>query len=226
MVIRKHFAKNCCLMNKKYKFALFDWDGCLGNSLSLAYQNYEEIARQNGIKLTEADFRAIVGKWKESTLFCGYNDIDKFKKAYNKLNKEGIYKVVLNPNVLQMLLTLKEKGVVMAILSSSSKLAVEKMVENNRISKYFNNIIGYEDVVKTKPHPEAVYKLLDLFNAPKKDCILIGDTENDIIAANNTGIDSVWYALQSNRRFYGDIDFKGHEPTYKINDFNQLTDYF
>ena len=51
---------------------------------------------------------------------------------------------------------------------------------------------------------------------------MIGDTEKDVGAANNAGIDSILFFPPEHKRFY-DIDkLKKHKPTHIVSDFRHI----
>ena len=58
--------------------------------------------------------------------------------------------------------------------------------------KYFETIIGRQEVENPKPDPEPVLKAIENMNLiPHKNIFMIGDTKLDIIAANEANISSV-----------------------------------
>ena len=56
--------------------------------------------------------------------------------------------------------------------------------------KYFDVLVGFEDVKNPKPHQEPILKALESFSANDKDIWMIGDTKLDIICADNAGVKS------------------------------------
>ena len=89
---------------------------------------------------------------------------------------------------------LKDQGVVV----SSGELATNansdyalKMLNHVGLAKYFPTILGYDSVKNPKPHPEMVYKALDIHSIKKENAQLIGDSHKDIMAATRAGVDSV-----------------------------------
>jgi beta-phosphoglucomutase-like phosphatase (HAD superfamily) len=66
----------------KYKYALFDWDGCLADTLSNASIIYNELAAKNGINFTSEIFKRVVGDWKKSAVALGFSSVDELKTNY------------------------------------------------------------------------------------------------------------------------------------------------
>ena len=76
----------------------------------------------------------------------------------------------------------------------------KELLEHMGALKYFEVVIGREDVIHPKPHPEPILKALHFMNSLKDKSWMIGDTCLDIVSANRTGIKSI--AVKSG---YGDL---------------------
>ncbi len=64
------------------------------------------------------------------------------------------------------------------------------LMEHFDLMKYFDVLVGFEDVKNPKPHQEPILKALESFSANDKDIWMIGDTKLDIICADNAGVKS------------------------------------
>jgi phosphoglycolate phosphatase-like HAD superfamily hydrolase len=62
------------------------------------------------------------------------------------------------------------------------------------------------------------------FKATKSDTIMIGDSDKDIGAANNVGIDSVLFFPPEHTHYYDLEEFKNFKPTYIVDDFKKVLD--
>lgn len=214
------------MKQKKYKFALFDWDGCLADTLSNAKRIYRLLANKNNIELNDVLFKEIFGDWKKSAKVLAFENDEALKSEYSDLVEQSISLVGFNKNAKEILKTLKSLNVPIGIVTSSSRNWIIEQATQQGAIDYLDQVVGFEDVVNTKPDPEPIYKLLDLLDAEKELSVLIGDTEKDIIAASNAQIDSIWYAPESNLEVYGEMDFGSSRPTYKIEDLSELERYF
>ncbi len=67
----------------------------------------------------------------------------------------------------------------------------KELLEHMGALKYFEIVIGREDVINPKPHPEPILKALYLMNSLKEKSWMIGDTCLDIVAANRANIKSI-----------------------------------
>ncbi len=92
--------------------------------------------------------------------------------------------------------------VTLAALSNKSKLALITMrhVPNQvilkeldffGISKYFNHVVTALDTFKPKPSPEALIKCVEALNLDICNCIITGDSVNDVKAGKAAGAKTV-----------------------------------
>jgi phosphoglycolate phosphatase len=88
------------------------------------------------------------------------------------------------------------------ILSAKSKLAlitmrhcpnqvVQKELDYFGISKYFTHIVTAKDTSKPKPSPEALIQCAKALDLEMYDCIIVGDSVNDVRAGKAAGAKTV-----------------------------------
>lgn len=65
------------------------------------------------------------------------------------------------------------------------------LMEHFGLMKYFEVLIGREDVQNPKPHPEPIEKAIEFLNISKENCWMIGDTRMDLLSAKEAGIKSI-----------------------------------
>jgi len=65
------------------------------------------------------------------------------------------------------------------------------IMEHFGLMKYFDVLIGREDVEHPKPHAEPIEKAIAAMKVSKKGCWIIGDTRLDLGSAKNAQIGSV-----------------------------------
>ena len=87
--------------------------------------------------------------------------------------------------------TLKEKGISLAILSNKPDFATKSVVREILGDGLFDAVYGQREGVPIKPDPTSVYSILEEFNVEKNECLYIGDTSVDILTAKNANIFSV-----------------------------------
>ena len=100
---------------------------------------------------------------------------------------------IICPGVIEMLRKLKELNKVVAIVSSGSKKYIDLVLYKFKLEKFIDFIISGDQVKRGKPDPECyehAYKYLNINYGQfsKKECLVIEDTENGVIAASKSGL--------------------------------------
>ena len=100
-----------------------------------------------------------------------------------------------------------------SIYTSKTWDSVEKIISLYFDSINFNSIITSDDVTKSKPDSEGLFKICNLVDSSIDQSIYIGDTNYDFLAAKNAGMDFV-YAPWG----YGDVK----NAKYEIDSIKEL----
>lgn len=177
------------------RMILFDMDGTLINSGSMIANTINYVRKNIGLaQMTKNHILENVNdpNVNSAEFFYGTQHFTEeqsvlFEEYYNEhcLTDLEIY-----DGITELLEDLKNDFSFTVATNANSEFA-NKMLNHLEIGKYFESIVGYNDVEKPKPHPEMIFKLLDKHNIQKNNAQLIGDSHKDIMAANNAGIDSV-----------------------------------
>ncbi|MHA1461175.1 MAG: HAD family hydrolase [Promethearchaeota archaeon] len=81
-------------------------------------------------------------------------------------------------------------NVKLAVFSLNTRSTILKSLEMAGILDKFEFFVGREDVRKWKPEPDGLLKILDYFKVDAKEMIFFGDSEIDILAGANAGVES------------------------------------
>lgn len=156
---------------------IFDMDGTLVNSIPAHFKKYKLIFKEElNFNLTKKDF---LTKYNGSNTTEIYRKVLKvceskkplsyFIKKNDHINKtELVDKVRLFPYVKKILIELKKRNIQLAIASSSKRTIVNKILKNNNIYDYFDEIICGDDVSRAKPDPKIFLKARELLGSKKK----------------------------------------------------------
>jgi len=102
----------------KYKYILFDWDGCLAKTLDVWLASYKQVLKQLGINKKNKNITAVFGDWQGGRKL-GAPDNDEFFNKVDNLVKSKMLKVDLHKDVRNVIKQLKGSDYTLAILSSS-----------------------------------------------------------------------------------------------------------
>lgn len=204
----------------RYDYFLFDWDGCLAKTLEAWLGAYRIAFTQYGLSPTDLEIAYHLGDWEIGKHF-DIADYVKFNEIAVKIAIEKLKSVELYDGATELLNNLM-KSKKLALVSSGSREIIENGLRHNDIEAIFDFIITGEDVTNHKPHPESLELALNAIGGIKEKTIMIGDSNKDIGAAANFGIDSVLVYPESHKLFYDLQDLQKLKPTYTISKFSDL----
>jgi HAD superfamily hydrolase (TIGR01509 family) len=149
-------------------------------------------------------------------------DLNLFKRAYLQayhVVTDG--KTKLFPNMLKTIeaLSLKAKLALITMRHVSSQTVIKEL-DFFGIGKYFSSVMTAFDTSKPKPSPEAIFKCIEKFNVETCDCLIAGDSVNDIKAGKAAGIKTV--GLLSGLYFHEELSKEG--PDRILPDLSKLLD--
>ncbi len=108
-----------------------------------------------------------------------------YLKTYYSVTRE---KTKLIPNVTATLETLSAKTKLALItMRQAPKKAIIKELECFGISKYFTYVVTALDTPKPKPSPEALLKCVQALDIEICECLIAGDSVNDVRAGKAAG---------------------------------------
>lgn len=184
----------------KYKAVLFDLDGTLLDTLDDLTDSVNVILEKYGFpKQERKEVRRCLGNGSErlmrEVLPKNIDEVDFAKyleeyKAYYEAHKEE--KTGPYPGIPELLQELHRRGVKIGVVSNKFDMAVKGLCE-----KYFSECIdGVAGEMESagicrKPAPDMVFAVVTQLGIEIEDCLYVGDSEVDILTAENAGMDCV-----------------------------------
>ncbi len=179
------------------KVILFDLDGTLINSTSAIVGCFNHSFKELGFdfKGDDEDIKNEIG-YPLDIMYANlgvdkqkvWDFVDSYKKEYRKIS---IDQTSLLPNAVESV-KLASTFARLAIVTTKTTEYTIPLLEHLDIMKYFETIIGRQEVQNPKPHPEPVLKCLENMNLkPHKNIFMVGDTKLDLIAGNEAGVSTV-----------------------------------
>ncbi|MBT8522912.1 haloacid dehalogenase type II [Polynucleobacter paneuropaeus] len=111
---------------------------------------------------------------------------------------------------LNVLKTIKEKGISTAILSNGSREMLATVVQSNGLESYLDKVVTIEDVRLFKTAPQAYELLLKAFPVQKQEVLFVSSNAWDALAAKWFGFDVFWV-----NRIGHPFEEIGEKPTYE-----------
>lgn len=210
-------------MKNKFSVLLFDWDGCLVNTLPVWLAAYKKIYQKYGVNPTTEEIVAKSwGNWEKGPENFGLkNSKEVIAEVLNELNKNYAF-APFHVGVKETLDKLNNGQRKMALISSSTRKQIQNALHFLNAEKYFSFQVVKEDVKKYKPDPEGILKIIDFFKAKKEDCLMIGDAKTDVAAGKSAGIKTLLFYPAANWLFYRKEDVSNFGANYLIEDFRKI----
>jgi len=216
------------------KVILFDLDGTLIDSVpDLASAVNHMLEALNRESFSEDTIRYWVGNGAQVLVkraLSGQTEIDEnldsilFEKALGIFLTFYGQNLCLNtaayPNVSTTLHALKEEGYRLVIVTNKPFDFVGPILEGLRLDGLFDFWLGGDSLDKKKPDPLPLLHVCEHMNVSIDQCVMVGDSKNDLLAANTCGMQSVGVTYGYN---YGE-DIGIYNPTFIIDDFSELNE--
>jgi len=101
-------------------------------------------------------------------------------------------KTKLMPNIVETLQMLSEKAKLALItMRNCPNQVIQKELDYFGIAKYFTYIVTAMDTTKPKPSPEALIRCVEALDLEMCNCIIAGDSVNDVRAGKAAGAGTV-----------------------------------
>jgi phosphoglycolate phosphatase len=216
-------------MPKQIKAVGFDLDGTLVNSLPGMSAAVDKTLRSAGFS---AAGDALVATWigngvdiliERAFRWAGADlsaiNVAKLRTAFDRYYAETIAQgSLLYPGVADTLEQLAQRQIKMALVTNKPTPFVGPLLEQLGVANYFDVVIGGDDVVNRKPHPAPLYLILGKLGLRAHELLFVGDSRNDIEAAQAAGCPSVGLTYGYN---YGE-PIGNSKPDYQLDNFDAL----
>ena len=181
------------------KSFIFDMDGVIFDSESLFIDCCVEAAGKLGMKgIVETCYRCIgvTTAVTRQILVDTYGDealVDEFRARCVELFMEKFRagQLLMKPGVKELLRALKDRGCRTAIASSTRTDVVERELTDAGIRPFFDQVIGGDQVSRSKPNPDIFLRAAEALAEAPERCVVIEDSYNGIRAAKAAGMTAI-----------------------------------
>ena len=177
---------------------IYDCDGVLFDSLDNNERFYNRVCAALGrapVRPEELPFLHI-NTVQEALSFLFPGKPDLVKKAQQFIltinPNDFIPYMKMEPNLLEALDTLKQRGVRRAINTNRTN-SMQFILDAFSLRPYFELVVTALDVQNPKPHPESVKRILDAFRLGPEEAVFVGDSEIDRRTAEAADIRFIAY---------------------------------
>ncbi len=174
---------------------IFDLDGTLldtlddlAGSVNYAMEKYhlpthsrDSVRQMVGNGVTVLMERAIPG----GRSFAAFENCLKDFKEHYEIHKKDLTRPF--PGIIDFLKEAYGSGYKMAVVSNKFDLAVKGLCQDF-FSPYITTAIGESAETAPKPAPDTVFKAMEELHVSPAQCVYVGDSDVDIVTAQNAGI--------------------------------------
>lgn len=181
-------------MEKQIKCVLFDMDGTLCNTLlDLARAVQAAMVNFNCPPPSDEDVRHFVGngslKLIELALPHGKESYIKDAEQYFQQYYRAHLTVHTRPydGIPELLQRLSAAGISLGVVSNKAQMPLETIV-STFFPETFGVVVGGSPDYPLKPKPDMIYRALSALGRKPEETLYIGDSDVDVMAANNAGV--------------------------------------
>ena len=95
--------------------------------------------------------------------------------------------IPIKPGLFDLLVALRERGIPAVIATGSSRVWAQDKLGRSGAAEYIDGMVCGDEVSACKPDPEIFLKAAALIGVPPRDCAVLEDSLNGIIAADADG---------------------------------------
>lgn len=224
---------------REKELIIFDFDGTLINSVQdlasalnkmLSHFNFSPLTVEQVIPFVGNGAKLLVGRSLEQAL----QDSAEEKEVSQELLQEasGVFlnaykdnyceQTYTYPGVVETLNYLNNKGYKMVIATNKPFQFIEPILEKLAIKHFFKYWIGGDSLEQKKPNAAPLLYLAKEMNTEIDKCIMVGDSKNDILTAQNAGMDSIGLSYGYNYNEH----IADYNPTVVVDSFFTLQELF
>jgi HAD superfamily hydrolase (TIGR01509 family) len=181
------------------KCLVFDFDGLIMDTESSELTIWKELFKQHGCELDETFWRGCIGlpqnkfnaaSYLEETVGrkLDWNEL----KAYRSVRSHELNDVKeALPGIEDTLQSAGEKGIKLAVASSSDRNWVQGHLDRLGLTSHFTTLVCAEDTDLHKPNPDPYLEALKRMDCTPSEGIAFEDSPNGLNAAVAAGLFSV-----------------------------------
>jgi len=210
--------------NRQYDAYLFDWDGTLAQTVEIWLDGMRVAYDHFGIAIADEKLAQNLGDW-TAPIKNGIaeRDMPEFNRILKEAGQErGALTPPLFPGVLQTIGQLKRDNKKVVLITSSERQVIDIALAHHELVEQFDLILTVDDVTTHKPDPEGILVALEKLGMQKDQAVMIGDSDKDMGAAKNAGIDSILFYPPSHELVYDRAHLVSFEPKRIITDWSEF----
>jgi len=219
-------------MPKRYDLVIFDADGTLIDNRHAIRSNFNYARQAQGYPpLPESEIDAMIGTplvemygrtLPESARHLAPQMARMHAERYLSNCDKGI---VILDGAVSTLEYLRQNGFRSAEATTKTTGGVRQLFQKIGLYDRFDMVVGVQDGIKPKPHPDMIYYILEQLQIGKERAVLVGDTPTDIETARNAGIQVIVVTTGVKLGFADFREIRAMQPDLIVPSLPDVVDY-
>jgi HAD superfamily hydrolase (TIGR01509 family) len=177
------------------KALIFDFDGLLVDTETLHYNTWRSLYTEHGVELKldrwllDLGTHGMFDPCEELEGLLGRSiDREATRSDRRAYHIQLCEQEPLRPGILALLEAARDRGLRLAVATSSTRDWVERWLEHHQIRSYFSCVRNRDDVSQVKPDPELFLSAAACLGIPPEECVVLEDSPNGMRAAAAAGM--------------------------------------
>ncbi|MEM2942113.1 MAG: HAD family hydrolase [Candidatus Bathyarchaeia archaeon] len=185
-----------------YRAVIFDFDGTIVDSYEAHLESFRRALSKFGLAADDEQIYRRFGKPAREILLEilpqeTHTQVDELVKEKRLQFIETSHRVRVLEGVEETLQYLRRNGVAAVLATSADRPSVMRVLSRFGLERYFDLVLSAEDVGAAKPNPDIFIRAVEKLALKPHECLVVGDSVFDVIAAKEAGIEAV--AVANNR---------------------------
>ena len=178
------------------KAVLFDMDGLMVDTESLATEAFIHSAKKQGYNMTKEETLLVLG-FTTKSIYEFWENYFKNSDVSGKQLVDDHYKYIENilfttgprkmPYIEELLKYLKESNYKVAVASSSNMNHIINNMEKTGLKKYIDEFASGAEVENGKPAPDVFLLAAERLGVKPENCLVLEDSKAGVIAGSSAG---------------------------------------
>jgi HAD superfamily hydrolase (TIGR01549 family) len=141
---------------------------------------------------------------------------------FNQFNKYKDAESTIFKGIDKLLAKIHGKKLKLAILTNNKSQYAEEVLDKFNLTKFFDTIVGFNDVTEVKPSPEGIQIILKKWRIKPSEALFIGDMSTDVDAGKAANVKMVCVASGLAQK----ETLKEHNPDILVENTEELINLF
>lgn len=212
------------MTTRRISTVLFDLDGTLIDTVALIMESYRYTVGEHGFTpVPDSVWLANLGIPLRIQFRHFTEDPDEIQAmvstylAHNQDHHDTL--IAEYPGVLDQVRGLHRAGFRLGVVTSKMHGGLERGITAGGYDGLFEVLIGADDVINPKPHPEPVLMALEKLGVQADDAVFVGDSSHDMKCGRAAGVHTaaaLWGPFER-------PDLEEHEPDFWLEQPEDIT---